>query len=94
MELSNTQRGFALGEFKDHSGAECSLQKSSAFGDFIWLGIDKPKLVIFENEKMGQYMETTIPKTWSIHSRMHLSREQVKALLPALQKFVDTGELE
>ncbi|MBY6918144.1 hypothetical protein FDB50_15550 [Clostridium botulinum] len=26
-------------------------------------------------------------------SRMHLSREQVKEILPILQKYVDTGEI-
>ena len=61
--------------------------------DFIWLGIDKPKLTVFENENMGKYIETVLPKTWMVDSRMHLSREQVAELLPILQKFVDTGEL-
>jgi len=50
-------------------------------------------LTVFENEDMGKYIETVLPKTWMVDSRMHLSREQVAELLPILQKFVDTGEL-
>ncbi len=62
--------------------------------DNIWLGIDKPKLTVFEDENMGKYIETVIPKTWMVDSRMHLSRKQVAELLPILQKFVETGELQ
>ena len=94
MNLGRNQRGFEIGKFKDSYNNECSIQKSSvAMDDFIWLGIDKPKLIVFENENMGKYIETVLPKTWMVHSRMHLSREQVAELLPILQKFVDTGEL-
>lgn len=94
MNLERNQRGFENGKFKDSYNNECSIQKSSAaMDDFIWLGIDKPKLTVFENENMGKYIETVLPKTWMVYSRMHLSREQVAELLPILQKFVDTGEL-
>lgn len=94
MNLERNQRGFENGKFTDSYSNECSIQKSSAaMDDFIWLGIDKPKLTVFENENMGKYIETVLPKTWMVDSRMHLSREQVAELLPILQKFVDTGEL-
>lgn len=94
MNLERNQRGFEKGKFKDSYNNECSIQKSSAaMDDFIWLGIDKPKLTVFENENMGKYIETVLPKTWMVDSRMHLSREQVAELLPILKKFVDTGEL-
>lgn len=29
----------------------------------------------------------------TVNGRMHLSQEEIKALLPYLQKFADTGEL-
>jgi hypothetical protein len=29
----------------------------------------------------------------AVNARMHLNREQVKAILPYLQKFAETGEL-
>jgi hypothetical protein len=94
MELEKTPRGFKLGKFKDSYDNDCSIQKSSsAMDDYIWIGIDNPKLTIFKDESMGQYLETTLPKTWQVDTRMHLSREQVAELLPILQKFVETGEL-
>ena len=94
MKIKKTQRGFGIVNSKDQHGTECSIQKSSsAMDDFIWLGIDNPKLTVFKDESMGQYLETTLPKTWMVDSRMHLSREQVAELLPILQKFVETGEL-
>jgi hypothetical protein len=94
MELEKNQRGFENGKFKDSYDNQCSIQKSSsAMDDFIWLGIDNPKLTVFKDETMGQYLETTLPKNWKVNSRMHLSREQVTELLPILQKFVETGKL-
>lgn len=94
MELNDTARGFAIGKFTDAYGQECSLQKSSKIGDYIWLGVDSPKLVVFEDDSKGRYIQTKLPKNWDVHSRMHLSREQVKELLPALIKFAETGELK
>jgi hypothetical protein len=95
IDLTKTQRGFDLGKFEDLYGEECSIRKSSlATEDAIWLGVDKPKLIVFENETMGKYIETRLPKTWSVNCHMHLSRDLVRQLLPILQKFVETGELE
>jgi hypothetical protein len=94
MNLEKNQRGFENGKFTDLYGKKCSIQKSSlATDDAIWLGIENPKLIVFEDESMGQYLETNLPKTWMVNSRMHLSREQIAELLPILQKFVETGEL-
>ncbi len=94
MNIKENQRGFLNGQFKDNYNNECSIQKSSsAMEDCIWLGINKPKLVVFADDSMGKYIETTVPKNWMINSRMHLSREQVAELLPHLQRFVESGEL-
>jgi len=94
MKLKKTQRGFEIGKFTDTYGEKCSIQKSSiATIDAIWLGIDNPKLTVFENEQMGKYLEIDMPKNFSVSSRMHLNRKQVAKLLPILQKFVETGEL-
>jgi len=94
MELEKTNRGFEKGKFTDVYGEQCSIQKSSlATQDAIWLGIDNPKLTVFENEQMGKYLEVDMPKNFSVSSRMHLNRKQVAELLPFLQKFVETGEL-
>lgn len=38
--------------------------------------------------------KSPMPKNWSANSRMHLNREQIAELLPILQKFVETGEID
>ncbi len=94
MDLSRTQRGFNIGKFKDRYCNQCSIQESSlATEKAIWLGIDNPKLTVFENETKGKYLITDMPTNFSVESRMHLTQDQVKELLPFLQKFAETGEL-
>jgi hypothetical protein len=95
IPITHTQRGFAIGEFTDRYNKKCKIQKSSlATEDCIWLGITEPRLTVFEDEKKGKYLETDIPKNWSVDSIMHLTREQVAELLPILQAFVETGEID
>jgi hypothetical protein len=95
MELRTTQRGFTIGNFIDRYGNQCSVQKSSlATEDAIWLGIDNPKLTVFQDKQKGKYIITDMPETFSVDSRMHLTREQVAELLPILQRFVETGEID
>lgn len=99
-----TARGFAYLQFKDAYDKLCTMQKSSlATDDAIWLGIDDPDPQIMASEAADygvKTKETTgwvpypIPDAVNIHTRMHLTREQVKALLPALMHFVDTGEVD
>ena len=103
MEIERTQRGFSLLKFKDSYNNPCSLQKSSAMSDdYIWLGVDdlNPQIMALDAPRFG--IQTTqdcgwvpypIPKEVCMWNRMHLSREQVKELLPHLQRFVETGEL-
>jgi len=93
--MRKTQRGFNIEEFTDLYGEKCSIQESSlATEEAIWFGIDDPELTVFEDENMGKYLVTKMPKHFSVSSRMHLSRKQVAEILPILQKFVETGELE
>ena len=103
MEATKTHRGFALNNFTDLYGAECSLQKSSlAFEDAIWLGVDNvtPKILHGDAKRLGIKTDATcghvdypLPKEVHLSTRMHLSREKVAELIPILQKFVDTGEI-
>ena len=103
MELTTTNRGFALIEFLDRNQAPCSIQKSSlAFEDAVWIGVDdpSPKILHGEATRMGVPHEATcgwvpypIPEEVMITSRMHLTREQVAELIPVLQRFVETGDL-
>lgn len=103
IKRSTTPRGFALREFDDHYGNTCSLQKSSlATADAIWFGIDgvQAKVMAVDAAAVGVlthsktgWVNYPIPPQVQVVTRMHLTRAQVKQLLPLLQKFVDTGEL-
>lgn len=88
-------RGFLIGTFKDQYGLKCTLQKSSlADQDCIWLGISEVDAKIFNGVGFGHgWQPYPIPKSVQISTRMHLTREMVAELLPALQHFVKTGEL-
>jgi hypothetical protein len=96
MIKSKTQRGFALYEFKDSYDVSCSLQKSSSMDDKIWLGVDDadPRIMASKTPQGGTgWVPYPISEDVSINTRMHLTRAQVKELLPILKKFVKTGEI-
>ena len=103
MKRSETARGFALIEFADDYGVQCSLQKSSAATEpKVWLGVNDsaPKILASQAAAHGvQTAETCgwvdypIPEAVLLTTRMHLTRQQVAELLPALTHFVETGEL-
>ena len=88
-----TKRGFDKINFTDAYNEKCSIQKSSAINDRIWIGIDNPKLIVFANDQMGKYFEMDMPKQFSVSSRMYLTREQITELLPHLINFSETGTL-
>jgi len=99
--MEKTQRGFDVLEFQDRNYTECTLQKSSlATEDCIWLGADKIGLKEFVANRIPlswtefpEVDEHSMEHHYSANTRMHLTREQVKELLPFLIKFVETGEL-
>ena len=103
MELTKTERGFAIGEFTDRYGAKCSLQKSSlAKKDANWFGVDdaNPQIMASDAKRLGiptdannGWVKFEIPKEVLLSTRMHLTQEMVQQLLPTLQKFAETGEL-
>jgi hypothetical protein len=89
MELTNTNRGFAFGEFTDRYDSKCSIQKSSlAFEDCIWLGIEdpNPQIMVTDAVRLGLdtqgksngWMPYSIPEKVRINTRMHLTRDMVK----------------
>lgn len=91
MKKNKTLRGFGLIEFEDRNGHHCSLQKSSiATEDCIWLGIENANPRVLVQDK--GWCPVPFPEDILFTTRMHLNREQVKKLLPHLQKFVKTGE--
>lgn len=104
METKPNARGFLVSEFEDDYGAKCSLQKSSAASqDYVWLGIDdaQPQIMASDALKLGLptngqttgWIPYPVPEQVLLTTRMHLSQESVKKLLPSLIHFAETGEL-
>jgi hypothetical protein len=99
MKITKTKRGFKKGEFLDFNGVKCSIQMSSiATDDCIWFGakeIGLQEFVAFR--KPSAWKDVELKESEGHHyianNRMHLSRKQVKKLIPILQKFVDTRSL-
>lgn len=92
MDITTTRRGFDLIEFSDHYDIKCSLQKSSlATEDAIWFGCNDadPRRLI---PNQGWH-SIPMPEGYVADTRMHLTRDQVAALLPHLQRFVETGHI-
>lgn len=97
IKKSKTDRGFDLIEFKDRYNTKCNIQKSSlATEDAIWFGVENanPKIMASKIRKGAVgWVDYQIPEDVILTTRMHLTREQVKELLPILQKFIETGDL-
>ena len=102
MKLFKTERGFEIVTFRDAHGEECSLQCSSAIGNypdameqpgtsFVWLGRDdvKPRRLV-PNEG---WQVVPLPDGVETFARMHLSREQVGELIRRLHEWLRSGTL-
>ena len=89
-DVSKTNRGFSIFDFKDSYGHMCSIQKSSSASEpKIWLGLDEIDAFMNVDSRIAKF---TLPESVVVNARMHLNQEQVKKLLPILQKFADTGD--
>ena len=82
----------------DDANPKCSVQKSSlASEDTIWLGCDdaNPKILAYHinGGVANGWVEYKVHPEASFTTRMHLTVEMAAALIPILQKFVDTGEI-
>ena len=103
MERTKTGRGFEIILFTDRHGAKCSIQESSlATENAIWFGVNDadPKILASDASKLGintsetsGWISYTIPNEVILNTRMHLTQETVKNILPILIKFADTGKL-
>lgn len=97
MRMAKTERGFALTKFTDRYDVPCSLQESSlACEPCIWFGADEIGLKRFEPD--GGWIDIELEDapggvTYQANTRMHLTQEMVRDLLPALQHFAETGNL-
>lgn len=89
-----TARGFPFISFEDQYGEICSLQISSAMGEqtSCWLGVTTPTIQVMEPGKGWQQVK--LPEGAVVNSRMHLNQDQVRALLPHLQAFANSGEFD
>jgi len=97
MEIKHNQCGFAYVEFVDRYNNKCSLEKSTlAFEDCIWLGCDEIGLKKIDHQGW-QYVVLNDDADAGIYyianNRMHLTQDNVRELIPILQKFLDTGNL-
>lgn len=89
MKIGINDRGSRYFLFKDYNNKECSLTHSRLeIENVVWLGVDEPKILTSKG-----IIKEPIPDVIDIESRMLLTQEQVKALLPILQKFAYTGVL-
>lgn len=103
LQFGQTALGWPYISFEDRYGVACSLQKSSlATEDCIWLGVNDadPKILAREAAAHGVETDQTVgwvsfpvPDAVNMTTRMHLNQEQVRALLPILQEFAESGEL-
>ena len=91
LEVGVTQRGFERIVFEDYNGVKCSLQVSSlATGYAVWFGCNEADPKVLVN---GNWTPIPLPEDHVANTRMHLTLDQVRELLPYLKKFVRTGRL-
>lgn len=103
IEVGKTARGFDLIEFVDRYDAKCSLQESSLASEpAIWFGCNdaNPQIMASDAKRLGistnsdsGWIPYDIPSHVSLNTRMHLTQDQVKELLPYLKRFAKTGSL-
>lgn len=106
-------RGFDTIKFEDANGNSCSIQCSSAIGDydnsfevpgssFLWIGVNNanPKILAVDAARLGLnptqfvgWVDYKIPDEVLLTTRMHLNREQVKALRTHLGKWLKEHKL-
>lgn len=90
MKIEKTNRVI---DFTDRYGRECSLQESSLATEYaIWFGCNEanPQELIPDKG----WVPIDMPEGYHSNTRMHLTQEQVKELLPYLFSFVETGKLD
>lgn len=93
MKITKTKtgRGFSLIEFKDRYDIDCTIQKSSlATENAIWFGA---KEIGLRQMSINGWEDVKLEGDPIANNRMHLTQDQVKSLLPTLQRFADTGEI-
>lgn len=92
LEPVIVEKGFESWKFTDTENNACSLQRSPF--------LPKPRIFLGINKVEAKYLVPgqgwkvyRLPEHFQLNGRMHLDQDQIRALLPHLQKFADTGEL-
>ena len=84
---------FGTIRFRDRYEVMCHLQDSSMISEkAIWFGVENANPRILDTSSEG-WVDYEIPKEVLLDTRMLLTQEQVKELLPILTKFSETGVL-
>lgn len=106
---TTTERGFPLVQFEDEYGKPCQLQASSLAlyeepgTSAVWLGLEGAEPIVLARQahlagvktaEMTGWVPFPIPSEVSLHTRMHLNREQVEALINHLQSWLVTGQFK
>lgn len=97
IKEESTARGFTLITFVDRYGVKCNIQQSSlATEDAIWLGAEEIGLKEMYSNGGWKDVDTKGDEhtSYIANNRMHLTRKQVKKLLPILKHFAKTGDLK
>lgn len=94
MQKYYTPRGFAVFGFCDGNGEKAVIQQSSAAeAPHLWIGPDELRLKRFVPGR--SWSDCPLPEGDVIgNERLHLTRENVRELLPILQRFVETGDID
>lgn len=103
ITVSKNERGLMIGKFTDRYGMECSIQESSLATDTcLWLGLDaaNPQIMAKDAAAHGVdpgdgtgWVPYPIPKEVQLATRMHLTREMARDLIPLLESFARSGLL-
>ena len=62
--------------------------------DAVAIGREDLLKPVGDPERLNGWVSYPLPAQVSLSTRMHLTVEQVKALLPVLQTFVETGSID
>lgn len=89
LRVGRNGRGFARATMTDHNGETVVIQESSLADEpAIWLGVEGSAHVGPPWQRM------TLPDGALIIDRAHLTVGMVRTLLPLLERFVATGQLQ
>lgn len=98
MKTETNSSGFNYAEFTDEAKSKCSIREVNILDEenkgCLMLGVDNPKIVIYDKEMKNYVVMEKVPHEWLIGSQLLLNRKQIEQLIPMLQNFLETGKLQ